>query len=464
MLESKVQHRATIRPTLIGLAIIILLLGAQSGADSHEIDGDPIRSGDLTKEGALALSSRTDLASARADLGFDPNQSTIELLLEDAESRAGLLETGLLLTASERAQYDARMSMVDSMREPLMQANRLDGFSGARLEHIGDGIFHIYHTSSVAGQQVAALFQEKIPPSASVQFHSVTHSISELMQQQDRLWSLLYDSEKGALGVHAIGVDVAANKLIVELDSNISLTDRVSQHGLVSKIYSHMKRIDFDITFSELGTDSVCNHPDNCVNPMMAGIKITKGSQNGAACSLGFMVVDGADTQALTAGHCGWSGSTSWYHNGYGSSSFGSEIDDDAYFDIGRDGMLIQVPDNQGSNDVALCHDWGCIQITNYLTNSELYGGMPVSMMGQFSGLKTGTIKDTQYSWWSNTCGCQQYGFSATYTSSNGDSGGPVWRGNNAVGLHSGGSSSSYRRAVPIEYLLVYYDVDVRTS
>ena len=100
----------------------------------------------------------------------------------------------------------------------------------------------------------------------------------------------------------------------------------------------------------------------------------------------------------------------------------------------------------------------------NLVNWPELYGGMPVNTLGQASGHRTGTINNTDYTWWSSTCNCQQYGVKATYSSANGDSGWPVWYGNNAIALHASGSSGSSRRAVQVEYLMIYYDVDMRTS
>lgn len=392
-------------------------------------------------------------------MGFDFSPNTLNSLLDDSVARSGLLESGFLLTASERTQYDARIALGESLKDALIRADGDDGFGGARLEHYSNGVFHVYHTSDSEGLAIKEDFLSSVLSGARVQFHSVTNSMRELIEARNAVWDIFDVSEKGAGGLHAAGIDMESNKLVVELDSNISEAERVSDDSLASRIHSAVSGVSINVIYTEPSKDSVCYFPDDCVDPMMAGIEIARGSPDELYCSLGFMVEDGSDTQALTAGHCGWSGSTDWYHDGYGSSSFGSEIDDDAYFDIGRDGMLIQIPESQGSNDVALCPDWGCIQITGHLQNSELYGGMPVSMLGKTSGLKSGTIKDTEYTWWGEACNCQQYGFKVSYTSVGGDSGAPVWRGSNAVGLQATASS-----AVPVEYLLIYYGVDIRTS
>ena len=446
----------------VGVAVGLFAFGATIAGTVYD-DSDDSASGP-SKEEVLEYATLASLTSGRADLGFDT--ASVNSLLDDSTARSGMLETGFLLSTDERAKLDARVALGESMMSALGRSDGIDGFGGARLEHTGNGVFHVYHTSDSDGTAVKADFQASAPSGATVQFHVVADSKKDLVAQRDQLWSDLSESDLGTGGLHAIGVDVENNRLVVELDSSISEQDRQSSQGLASRLSSQITGVSYTIIYTEPGTDSDCDDfPEDCVDPMMGGIRISKGSNNGSRCSLGFMVKDGSDTQILTAGHCGWSGSTSWYHEGYGSSSFGSEIDDDAYFDIGRDGMVVQLPDSQGSNDVAVCSaQWGCIQITGYLQASELYGGMAVNTLGQTSGHRTGTISDADYSWWGSTCNCQQYGVKATYSSAPGDSGGPVWYGNNAIALHSGGSSSSSRRAVQVEYLLIYYDVDMRTS
>lgn len=417
-----------------------------------------------SREEVLEVTTLASLSAGRSDLGFD--SGSVDSLLNNFPARRGLLETGFLLSAHERAKLDARVELGKSMMGALSRADGAEGFGGARLEHTGNGVFHVYYTPDSEGAAVKADFQSAAPTGTSVQFHVVADSKKELVAQRDRLWTELEDSDIGPGGLHAIGIDIKNNRLVVELDSAISEAERDSSHGLASRLHTLLKDVSYTIIYTELGFDSDCgDFPDDCVSPMMGGIAIKKGSTSGPACSLGFMVKDGSDTQALTAGHCGWSGSTDWYHDGYGSSRFGYEIDDDAYFDFGRDGMLVQMPESQGSNDIAYCVGrWGCVQITGYLKVSDLYEGMPLNVLGQASGHRSGTIHDIGYSWWSDTCECPQYGIAATYSSVDGDSGGPVWYGYDAIALHASGASAPYRRAVQVQPLLSFYNVDLRTS
>lgn len=445
----------------LGVAVGLFAFGATIAGTVYE-DSDEGASGP-SKEEVLEYATLASLTSGRADLGFDT--ASVNSLLDDSTARSGMLETGFLLSTDERAKLDARVALGESMMAALGRSDGNDGFGGARMEHTGNGVFHVYHTSDSDGTAVKADFQAAAPSGATVQFHVVANSKKDLIAVRNQLWSDLADSDLGHGGLHAIGIDIENNQLVIELDSNISVEDRNSSQSLASRLGSQITGVSYRITYTELGTDSACDDfPEDCADPMMGGIRITKGSNDGGACTLGFMVKDGSDTQILTAGHCGYTGSSNWYHEGYGSSSFGSEIDDSAYTDEGRDGMLIQLPDSQGSNDVAYCAGQYCLQITGHLNSSDLYEEMPLNTLGQASGHRTGIIMDIDYSWWSGKCNCPQYGISATYSSADGDSGGPVWYGSKAVALHSSGGSSALRRAVQIQTLLDIYDVVMRTS
>lgn len=445
----------------VGVAVALFAFGATIAGSFYD-DSDVGTSGPSRGE-VLKVATLASLTAGRTDLGFAAG--SVDSLLNDATSRSGLLETGFLLSTDERAKLDARVGLMEAMRGARSRAASGNGFGGTRLEHTGNGVYHVYHTSDSDGLAVKADFQSSAPSGASVQFHVVTNSKKDLIAVRDQLWSDLDDSDIGTGGLHAIGLDVKNNRLVLELDSSISEQDRISSEGLASRLKSEITSVSFTVIYTEPATESECGEfPDDCVNPMMGGIAIKKGSTSGPACTLGFMVEDGSDTQALTSGHCGWSGSTLWFHDGYGSSNFGYEVDDDAYEDIGRDGMLVQIPESQGSNDVAYCvGQWGCLQITGYIEEDDLENNMPLNTLGRVSGHRSGVISDADHSWTGGNCGCIQYGFKATYTGAPGDSGGPVWYGYDAIALIVGGTSS-YSVAVPIEPLLSFYDVDLRTS
>lgn len=300
----KSRVRKTLGVTALVVVSSVLATGVAPMPASGEGDSGPSR------EEVLELATLASLTSGRADLGFDT--ASVNSLLDDSTARSGMFETGFLLSVDERAKLDARVALGESMMAALNRAHGGDGFGGARLEHSGNGVFHVYHTSDSEGRAVKADFQASAPSGAAVQFHVVANSKKDLIAVRDQLWSGLTDSDIGYGGLHAIGIDIENNQLVIELDSSISVEDRQFSQGLASRLSSKITGVSYTIIYTEPGTDSVCDDfPDDCADPVMGGIAIKKGSTGGSPCTLGFMVKDGSDTQILTAGHCGYTGSTS---------------------------------------------------------------------------------------------------------------------------------------------------------
>ena len=240
--------RRTLGMTALVAVVAVLASAVASMSASGEKDSGP------SKEEVLEVATFSSLSAGRGDLGFD--SGSVASLLDDSNARSGLLETGFLLSADERAKLDARVELGNSMMGALSRADGHDGFGGARLEHTGNGVFHIYHTDDSAGAAVKADFQSAAPSGASVQFHVVADSKNDLVAQRNRLWTELDESDIGPGGLHAIGIDIENNQLVLELDSAISEADRDSSNGLASRLRSLAKDVSYTIIYTELGFDS----------------------------------------------------------------------------------------------------------------------------------------------------------------------------------------------------------------
>lgn len=118
---------------------------------------------------------------------------------------------------------------------------------------------------------------------------------------------------------------------------------------------------------------------------------------------MGFHIRVGSDEQFLTAGHCGYSGSNSWYHTGYGL--VGSEIAT-LYSSGGKDVMRVGLPDAQASN---------LIYGTSH-TGTLGSGALPVvnetvcASEGNNNAIDCGTVSDDWTSWTSTTANYVVYG------------------------------------------------------
>jgi hypothetical protein len=192
-----------------------------------------------------------------------------------------------------------------------------------------------------------------------------------------------------------------------------------------------------EVAIEELPTEEgPCSNRDTCTGTFEAGMRIRKGSTTGPRCGLGLVVEkNGVDAQFLTAGHCGWTGSNSWYHQVYGN--MGSEITTlyGAGSPFSADVMRVQMPDHKASNEIYSLNE------VNYARNT--YSNEYVCISAARSAtVSCRNVTQTYTTWYSDIGGFYVYGSRAdTYYSQGGDSGSSVTAGTTSVGIHNAAGS-----------------------
>ncbi|GAA2333851.1 S1 family peptidase [Dactylosporangium salmoneum] len=157
---------------------------------------------------------------------------------------------------------------------------------------------------------------------------------------------------------------------------------------------------------------------------LSAGAAIYGGSYR---CSLGFNVVSGSTYYFLTAGHCGAVAST-WYTNSSHATLIGSNV---GYTFPGSDYALVRY------SNTSLSHPGG-------FTVADAYVGENVTRTGSTTGTHTGKVTALNATVrYSGSPGGTVTGLiQTTVCAEGGDSGGPLYDGNKALGLTSGGSGN----------------------
>jgi streptogrisin B len=155
--------------------------------------------------------------------------------------------------------------------------------------------------------------------------------------------------------------------------------------------------------------------------PLLAAGDAIHGS--GYRCSLGFNVQQGSTFYFLTAGHCG-EVAPSWFADASESTPIGPTVD---YSFPGDDFALVRY------DNASLDHPGG-------YTAAEAFVGENVTRTGSTTGTHSGTVTGldatVNYGGGDIVSGLIQ----TTVCAEPGDSGGPLYDGNKAIGLTSGGS------------------------
>jgi streptogrisin B len=199
-------------------------------------------------------------------------------------------------------------------------------------------------------------------------------------------------------------VDKATDKVMVTIDKTVSKSE-------VAKIRK---------SAGSSASDLVIHHASGKFRPDgSAGDAIYGGQYR---CSLGFNVTDGSSYYFLTAGHCGQVADT-WYVDGGHSTEIGPTLD---YSFPGNDFALVQYA------NPSLSHPGG-------YTAANAFVGENVTRTGSTTGTHSGTVQALNVSV-SYSEGTVSGLIQTNVCAEGGDSGGPLYDGNSAIGLTSGGS------------------------
>jgi streptogrisin B len=237
------------------------------------------------------------------------------------------------------------------------------------------------------------LFQS---PATSATYHHGAHA---------RLAAASHGIRTSGVSGVAWYVDKADHRVVVTVDRTVSKSE-------VAKV----RRSSGDASHLVIHHTSGTFRPDGS-----AGDAIYGGQYR---CSLGFNVTDGSSYYFLTAGHCGAVADT-WYADGGHSTLIGPTLD---YSFPGNDYALVQYANS------SLSHPGG-------FTAANAYVGEPVTRTGSTTGTHSGTVQAL------NVSVTYQEGtvnglIQTNVCAEGGDSGGPLYDGNLAIGLTSGGSGN----------------------
>ncbi|GAA4688044.1 S1 family peptidase [Streptomyces chumphonensis] len=146
---------------------------------------------------------------------------------------------------------------------------------------------------------------------------------------------------------------------------------------------------------------------------------------NGHRCSLGFNVRSGGTYYFLTAGHCG-NAVDYWYTDPGGSTPIGPTIHSSF---PGDDYALVRY------DNPALDHPGGFVA-------ADPYVGQSVTRTGSTTGTHSGTVTALNVTVNYGSAGTVHGLIRTNVCAEPGDSGGPLYQGNKALGITSGGSGN----------------------
>ncbi|HEX2766720.1 MAG TPA: hypothetical protein VHR55_08825 [Candidatus Limnocylindria bacterium] len=317
-------------------------------------------------------------------------------------------------------------------------ARDLPGYAGMYFDHAADGRAVVLLTAATAASD-AALRSAAAGDVFDVK--QVPHSYSALQSAIATTWQRWEESVEGGQPI-AIALNTIANGI----DIYVGWVDLAAVANAVDDI-ERMAGVPVQVLGSDPVSETACNDREHCTSPERAGIVIHRGSPTSTAkCTMAFHVRYGSDEQFVTAGHCGYGSSQSWYHQGLPSYAMAPRAS--LLFGGGIDMRRINLLDSQASAII--------------YPNTYPVGGWRWPLVGENVFVSAGVsdrvveniVQDDYLTWTSPSCGCVVSGAKMTSTpgGASGDSGSPVFiiglNKTYAIGTGSGtlGSSDIFAR------------------
>lgn len=359
----------------------------------------------------------TEAARLRAELGLDGDLALVANLI-GSPSDVGTPTWGIPLTRAESQAIDlpGRMEFADHVDTDVLPVLRqLPTYAGAYYDPADDGRLTILLTE-LDDSTIATISAAIGDTDRSWGVASARYSQSALMDAVDRAQTAWVAIDPAVRPV-GFGIDARRNGLFMELvasDYDVGVKARDELEADLG--------VPVTIRIGIRGHDTHCTTRDNCHDPMRAGINIYKGANFSSGwCTMGFHITRSGDEQFVTAGHCGFSGSNSWFHPAF-ASAIGTE-QQTLYANNGQDIMRVSMNDAQASDDIY--NDGNNI----VGSGSPATGETLCASLGKGSNtVKCGTVQDDWRSWISETAGYTVWGGDMSYTTVGGDSGSPVYR------------------------------------
>ncbi len=395
-----------------------------------------------------------DIVRVRSELGFPVDPTTLRTLADQPEALLVLADWGTLLSRPELTEMRARRAAVDLRADLLATARKLDTFGGSYVDP-HTGVLHVQLTDVNTMVEDSLLSLTKLPR-WRVTFERVTYPEAALDSALDML-----SGQMEKWGIVGIDRDTKSNSLEV-----LVAPDREGSPGGVdlrglSETLSNVAGVPVRVKVGAVES-TACSSRTNCGSPTRAGLYVT--APGSGTCTTGFLSTSGSNNYVLTAEHCFPSGAQATIGGQVsGTITVGGGQGNFANADV----EAISIPASQTSNYVYATEVDRSHQITSRLGYNADNVGDFVCWAGQATnGVGCGTVTSTNYSTVYPDGQILLKQRKMSFAVKHGDSGGPVYSGNMAVGGISGITGSSPHETIYSHlYWMEYYtNSTVRTS
>ncbi|MGG1391051.1 S1 family peptidase [Brevibacillus brevis] len=400
----------------------------------------------LTNSSPLIANEKVNSADIDDTIRFRKEMGLEEL--EEPDFSSGefkLSKFGAYLTVEEEQELDERINQQKDkipFIKDFIEENLKEEFAGIYIDQRSGGVVNIGFKANAKTkvenhlEELRELYEED-----KLIIYFTEYSEDELNEIADHVFQNAASLEKRGLPIVSVNVDLPTQKI------NIGVKEKPSAKKAAKLL---MAEIDEKAARDEMGFDAdIFNikeeevrkaqaRPDDKFRPIQAGLEIKNDTEN-RTCTSAFSAQKNNNFYVITAGHCTDNVGDRFEQGG---ARFGRTAD----FNFGGsvDAAIIEL--TKGSDDATYYlfgnHKSNYSTITEVQrTRDETIGDTVCISGSQMGKVKCGTLESTN---WRGSIvspnGETQYFTNmrqATYSEISGDSGGPIFYGGTAIGVHS---------------------------
>ena len=224
----------------------------------------------------------------RAEFGLPADVRTVR----DIASRESVdPDWGVALTAGERANLADRLRVKEELPALVAALEAESGFGGLFIDQRAGGVVDIAATAD-ASARIQELVARLAPTGASVRVRGVENSLASLKALKLQLRDHMISKADGGEPITSARVDLRTNRVVIGVDP-IGYEASVAR---LAKTYAG-KPVDFE---EQAQFQSAACTRQNC-NPLRGGLAIAVPR---GTCTSGFIANVGAQYYLVSAGHC----------------------------------------------------------------------------------------------------------------------------------------------------------------
>ena len=399
------------------LGVVLAISLAAAGC----ADQDPARVDEpVGEQGMDEVIARA--ATERASWGLSSDRAALVELL-GSKRDVGTAHWGIPLTQEEEDALDlpGRMTFANQVKvEAIPFVDTLPTSGGVYIDQAQNGQLVVLLTES--SSEIESEIAARMPSSTrGFRVAKVAHSEAALRAALAKAWDTWKDVAPG-ITLEGAGLDIQKNRVLFE----VAPADAAGAQALAAALEEQIGvRVGVEAQDQE-SVDTSCTGRDHCVSPTKAGTRIYKGYVDGYnECTMAFHVVcDDGDVEFVTAGHCGFGGSSTWLiKDGTADGLVMGTEQKSLYKAGGQDIMRVNLPVGQKSHQI-----YGEGRVYGGSGGCPLTGQVACASRGHSDVVDCGTVRTTWTSWLSNTGNVVVWGGDLNNIDSiPGDSGSPVY-------------------------------------